>query len=451
MMHREYLKLLFALTLLMALATTGSAQIPLSDSTSLLLERSYRFFDSPVNPDWYLIRPGDQFRATFIGARISPITYTVDPEGHIVDQSLGVVDLSGTTLTEARERLHGALSLHFTVEDIDISVVGPRRVSVTISGAVAEPGLYLGFTSQHVSEMIEAAGGILADGSHRNIRFESSRDTLRVDLDRAHFLGDSEFDPPLYAGTHIYVPGKSTKVVHVVGEVVSPRDIEFVQGDKLPDLLLMAGGILPLADTTHIQVTSIGDHDGAKRRTLQAGDVINVPRLEQSELTASVKLFGAVTKPGIYALDQGEQLAALIQQAGGFTSEANKSRTTIFRQIYSDPYQQAGGSRYAIAVGSGDYSGFEGTVLMAGDSVFVPGLLHFVRVRGAVSNPSYVSYKEGQAASYYIDACGGFEPDADRTWISIYNRVAGLASLHSAQVVVRDGDEIEVRRQETTR
>ena len=56
------------------------------------------------------MRPGDQLRATFIGARISPMTFGVDPEGRIVDQSLGIIDLSGTNLTEARERLGAALT-----------------------------------------------------------------------------------------------------------------------------------------------------------------------------------------------------------------------------------------------------------------------------------------------------------------------------------------------------
>jgi hypothetical protein len=206
-----------------------------------------------------------------------------------------------------------------------------------------------------------------------------------------------------------------------------------------------------MADTAHINVTHTGESGTDLDSDIAPGDVINVPRLNQVAAAATVKLFGAVDRPGIYKLGQGETLTSIIKRAGGFAPDANKSRTTVFRQINSDQYQTSAGSRFAIAANPGEYGKFEETALKAGDSIFVPPMLDFVRVRGAVPNPSYVPYKAGQPASYYIDACGGFTPDADRSWISIYNRVAGLASLHSVQIVVRDGDEIEVRRQEGSR
>ncbi|MFW6192302.1 MAG: hypothetical protein ACOC83_02355, partial [Gemmatimonadota bacterium] len=48
-----------------------------------------------------------------------------------------------------------------------------------------------------------------------------------------------------------------------------------------------------------------------------------------------------------------------------------------------------------------------------GDSLHVPGHQPTVAVRGAVTVPTLVQWREGAGADYYIDQAGGYAPDAD--------------------------------------
>ncbi len=79
-------------------------------------------FSIPVNPDLYLIRPGDELQVTFIHSQLEPTMLTIDPEGRVIDRTLGVFDLSNKTLTEAREILNKAIRSLFKVKGISISI-----------------------------------------------------------------------------------------------------------------------------------------------------------------------------------------------------------------------------------------------------------------------------------------------------------------------------------------
>jgi hypothetical protein len=48
---------------------------------------------------------------------------------------------------------------------------------------------------------------------------------------------------------------------------------------------------------------------------------------------------------------------------------------------------------------------------MPGDSIFIPRVISFVQIDGAVNNPQYVSY-QGRRFKYYLNAAGGITENA---------------------------------------
>jgi hypothetical protein len=50
-------------------------------------------------------------------------------------------------------------------------------------------------------------------------------------------------------------------------------------------------------------------------------------------------------------------------------------------------------------------------ILLPGDSIYVPRIISFVQVSGAVNNPQYISY-QGRRFYYYINSAGGINEDA---------------------------------------
>ncbi len=414
------------------------------DSVGFGLTNSYRYFDQPINPDIYLMRPGDELVVSFIKAKLLPLTLVVDPEGKVIDATLGVFDFSHKTLSEAKETLRKPLRELYNVDEIVISVTGPSKVSIAVSGAVQSPGLYTSYTSQRVSEIIDSAGGVLAAGSRRWIVFSGGPQDIIVDLDRADYLGDNTANPCLYAGNSVYVPSKSDELVQVVGEVNNPREIELLLGDDLKLLLALAGGVRSHADIGAIQIIGSSIQGPTQEKNIEADDIIFVPAKTGGNESGRVIAFGAVNKPGKYEYQEGMTLEQLIRQAGGFAPHANSGRTTVFRRAEVDEWGRTTNIRYPISSVVKSNTIFEAMFLRPADSIFVPVKVGYVKVSGEVRNPGLFPFLEGGTAMSYVNAAGGFLPTAEKNRINIYNRVSRITSSLSPEVLVLDGDEVIV-------
>jgi len=399
-------------------------------------------FDVPINPNIYLIRPGDNFEVTFIRANIPPLNLKVNAEGKIVDATLGEIDLSHTTFSDARNILKGVLKKMYNAGDIVVSVRETQQVSISISGAVENPGIYSGYTSQRVSELINDAGGIKHNGSKRKIIFSGGPKDNFVDLERTLVNSENGYNPPLYAGYHIYVPYKSDSVVQVVGEVNNPKEVELVAGDDLDLLIKLAGGFTGRADTGNIRILSL---NGDIVDKINPGNVIYIPAREIPPESSLVTVFGAVVNPGQYRFNEGITLNDLLTRAGGFTSNAGYELTTVFRRVVSDHWDQSSNKVYPISnivKGNGEIDLF---VLKPEDSVLVPVNTGYVKVSGEVLNPGLFPYIKGKNASFYIGIAGGYSSNARQDIILKFNRVSKMSESHSPEIQVHDGDEIVVK------
>lgn len=447
---------LLAICLLFLAALPAAAQTSAdADSLKGSWAEMYRFFDEPINSEVYLIRPGEELLVTFLKAKLGPLTLTVDPQGRIVHPTLGLFDLSHRTLSEARVLLAGALATLYKVEQIEISVLKPQRTAVQVSGAVVRPGMYMGYTSHRVSEIIEQAGGIAWHGSTRQIEFTGGPAPLMIDLDKTKYLGDNSSNFCLYAGYSIHVPSKSAARVQVVGEVNRPREIELVTGDNVLTLIELAGGFRAGADTSRVSISRGADlvmrAEGELFPDLQPGDVITVPARERTDDQDMLKLFGAVSTPGMYTFSANITLESLVDRAGGFTTEASHEMVTLFRKAGADEWGRMSERRYPITSAMGADGDLLAMTLREGDSVYVPFKVGYVKVTGQVLNPGRYPFIDSKDALFYIMTAGGFLPRANSEEISIYNRIARTTAEFSTGVMVHDGDELIINLREELR
>ena len=434
---------IFAFSLIL-IAIPATAQITIVDSA--LLQDQYHYYDQPINPSIYIIRPGEKLIVTFVNSNLPAVGLNVGPQGRIVHRNLGIYSLAGKTLEEVRKLLYEPLKQLYNIDEIDIGVSDPYRVSVSITGAVAEPGTYLGYTSALASEIIERAGGVLPGGSTRHIVMSGGTGDLPVDLDRVTFLGDNSANPCLYAGTRIFVPEKSDEVVTVVGEVNSPREIELLPGDDLPLLISLAGGATSLGDPQSAYLIGAGRQDVANATDVESGEIILVPLLKSRIRENQIAVFGAVNKPGRYTYTDGMILQDILDSAGGLSGRANVDRTTIFRRPEPDVWSKVPDIRFPVTGGPTRSRDLKATPLRPLDSVFIPTYVGFVKVSGRIRSPGYYPYIKGQEARMYIENAGGFAADADRSEIMVYNRLAEMSYPAPPDVTISDGDEIVVRK-----
>ena len=197
-----------------------------------------------------------------------------------------------------------------------------------------------------VSELIERAGGVLPNGSTRNIEIrKGGREDSKVvvDLYRVLVLGEkSEEDIKVDPGDVIYVP-PITKSVKIIGQVRNPGVYEIVAGDRIRDILLKAGGITEKASRERGQLERIENGKkvvyefrvdnavmGIDRDNLELkdGDVIYIP-----ELRRLVYVLGQVNNPAAYEYKEGRKLTEYISMAGGLKDRADLGRVAVVREI----------------------------------------------------------------------------------------------------------------------
>lgn len=413
----------------------------LSVSFGVVAANQEAAFSRPINPDQYLINPGDNLIVYFIGANLDSLILTVNPEGAIIRETLGKIDLTGKTLTTAREMLYESLKRNYNFEEIDISITAPRQVLITITGAVSRPGTHLIESSKRVSDIIRLAGGILSTGSRRQIEFQGGPKNINVDLDRAEYLGELDNDPFLYAGHLIYVPGKSNKTVNITGEVNTPRELELVEGDDTETLIKLAGGFSTFADEKNIRIIKADKSDS---KPLSDGDIILVMPKTLTDKDRQLALFGAIKNPGYYEYRDKVNLENVINNAGGLEKDANKKLTTIFRKPRFDVTGRVTRLRFPIANLFSNETENSTIELSPGDSIFIPVKVGYIKVSGEVLNPGYFPFVPGKSARYFIDNAGGFLPTANSDQILLYNPISKISSLASPDNLAADGNEIIV-------
>ncbi|MCX6834488.1 MAG: SLBB domain-containing protein [candidate division Zixibacteria bacterium] len=403
-----------------------------------------RPFDEPINPERYLIRPGEQFEVVFVNTSLPNLILTVTSEGQVVNSDIGVVDLSGMTLKQAREVLTVALKSLFKADQIVISVSSIYPVPIQVSGMVNRPGTYYGYTSQHVNEIIDSAGGIALGGSSRRIAFQGGPKEIPVDLDVSLYgVNRPRTNSFLYAGRRVVVPEIPEAPVTVGGQVAQPRAIELLPGENLDDLVMLAGGVR--VDAAPDQAYAVNDpgRNIHEPGGIRPGDQILVPSSKPASERDEIVIAGAVNQSGRrMAMSAGMTVAASIEAAGGYLPTANFNRVTVFRLATEEEPSARTNRRYPLWVASDKITG---VTLQVGDSVHVPLMLGYVEVTGEVVRPGLYPLVESSTAEDYVTMAGGYVTEKSAIALELFDRVSGITRTVSARAQMLDGDRLTVK------
>lgn len=235
---------------------------------------------------------------------------------------------------------------------------------VTLSGAVARPGVYQRQGGMSVSDAIAAAGGVLPSAYMKRADLMRHTDGQQTELVRIDLQGALNGDPSanvkladrdeltIYAEDEVVWQDRK---VRVEGAVQRAGTYTRSENMRVSDLLFAAGGELPEAarvaevarcdkngistvmkvDLTALAASPDGD------LLLQEGDVVTVPSVNPYLRTPEVVyVTGEVAHPGPYAMMRpDERISDLIARAGGVTKSADTNGCLFLRP--KDNFQNA--------------------------------------------------------------------------------------------------------------
>lgn len=430
--------------------------------------------EGPVDPDEYVVGPGDRLAVIMWGRVNTTRVTTVSPEGNVVVPGYGVAHVGGLTLSRARQRLLRVLRAQVRGTSVEVQLEGVRRFKVYVLGSVARPQAVRATATSRISDVIDRAGGFAPGAARRGILLRRA-DGSSVLVDVASFIraGRLSGNPLVREGDVILVPPRGSSFT-IGGAVGYPGTMDLVSGDSLATALALAGGALPGALLDRIEYYRF--QDGAQQgpfyvdastvdgraHPLRDGDRIFVRRPAEYLRNRSVVVTGEVERPGTYVIGVDEGLGSLLARVGGFTDHADSTAISVRRgslptaaareeaQVIGrlDPARlrdsDADFVRLAqtaqpdlLPVDLGAHHEQISLLLEDGDEISVPARSGEVRVVGEVRRPGFVAYRADANLARYVSDAGGYTARADRGHVL----VSKMRTHHT--IASRDADPIQ--------
>lgn len=233
------------------------------------------------------------------------------------------------------------------------------RTSVRVFGEVQSAGSFAWREGMTVMDALLRAGGVTRFAGTEQVRIIAHGEPRSFNLKAFLDSGNAALNPPVAAGTTIFVPVQTEevrqgpRVVYVMGEVARPGAFEARPETGFFDLLANAGGPTRFAETRQIRIIradgrrvdpfDLGafiEGGGGTAPALTPGDAIFVPEKTQGAEQASwlrtppsraVRVIGQVRNPGRFEWSDEMSLLDLIAQAGGPAERADLTNVQILQ------------------------------------------------------------------------------------------------------------------------
>jgi len=170
-----------------------------------LAKESAGLQEKEIDPNKYILGPGDEFNIMVLGAKTIEVEATISPEGKLLIPEIGIVNLKGKTLAEADSLIRKQAAKIFKTNEVYFLLKKPRKFKVVVSGAVRKPGIVPATAVDRVSEVIEKAGGLKYNASVRKIALYRTepKNYIQVDLLKFYMANEKESNPTVIGGTKL--------------------------------------------------------------------------------------------------------------------------------------------------------------------------------------------------------------------------------------------------------
>ena len=291
-------------------------------------------FESSMNlatPQNYRLGPGDVVNIDIWGASQESVSETISPDGTITVEGIGVIQLGGLSVSQARARLRQTIGPRFQDSKIELTLGQTRTITVSVMGEVKTPGTYTLSAFSTVYNALYLAGGPNEIGTLRNVKvYRNGKILSNVDVYDFLLNGKLTGDVRLQDNDIITVSPYES-LVCIAGKVKRPMFYEMKKTESAATLLRYAGGFTGDAYTKAIRihrkagdmysVFNVGEFDLSDFRLMDEDSVSVDSTLARYQNMVEIK--GAVFRPGMYQVGGNiNTVKALVEAAAGLTEEA---------------------------------------------------------------------------------------------------------------------------------
>ena len=300
-------------------------------------------FESSMNlatPQSYRLGPGDAVNVDIWGASQESVTEIISPDGTITIEGIGVIQLGGMSVSQAKAKLKRVLGPRYQGSKIELTLGQTRTITVSVMGEVKVPGTYTMSAFATVYNALYMAGGPNEIGTLRNVKvYRNGKLLSNVDVYDFLLNGKLSGDVRLQDNDVVTVSPYEA-LVNITGKVKRPMFYEMKKTESAATLLRYAGGFTGDAYTKAIRVNrkagagysvfSIGEFDMSSFKLMDEDSVSVDSTLVRYQNMVEIR--GGVFRPGMYQVG-GEinTVKSLVEAAAGLTEEAISQHAVMHR------------------------------------------------------------------------------------------------------------------------
>ncbi|MHB8814263.1 MAG: SLBB domain-containing protein [Steroidobacteraceae bacterium] len=312
-------------------------------------------------PSNYIVGPGDTLDVLLYGNQNHAYQMIVGRDGRINFPQLGPINVGGQLFSAVQSEVESRVAHQMIGVRASVTMAETRSIQVFVMGDAYEPGSYTISGLGTITSALYAAGGIQKTGSLRKIELKRGGALERtLDLYDLMIHGSTADDIKLLQGDVVFVPPVGATVA-IDGEVERPAIYEIKNEATPAQMIALAGGLTPDADTSKATLTRIQPNGervvlpldlseaGGTQEGLRNGDLIHLPRLRPT-LDSVVTLQGHVFSAGPYAYRPGMHLTDVIRSVDDLKPNADLHYVLIRRELPPDRHIVAVSTNLAAAL-----------------------------------------------------------------------------------------------------
>jgi protein involved in polysaccharide export with SLBB domain len=364
-----------------------------------------------------------------------------------------VVPNEGPTLKDV-DLTHPNVLSQTPLRDGDVVLVSSVREEpinvVSVTGMVELPGAFSYREGMRISDLIGQARGLRGEvymDRAELYRMNEDRTTTLIPINLKNAMaGDATANLALQRQDRLVIHSLeemqwvADRVVEVQGAVQRPG--RYARPDKeggfrLWDLVMLSGGLLPDAapgqaviqrpsfsadppKLIYVDLMRASHDDPDQNLVLQGGDSVRVYAKEEVAYTPerSVRIMGAVQRPGLYPRTEKMMLKDLLFLAGGLTPQAAQTAEVAIPQPDNRP-KVLNVDLVSLMGPDGSTGETQNAEMVDGSVVTVPTVnssqmvVRTVYLEGAVERPGpYALKQQNEKISDVVTRAGGFAKDA---------------------------------------
>ena len=397
-----------------------------------------------ATPRDYILGPGDVVFIDIYGASQRTIEETISPDGYVLVEDYGPIQISGLTEEQANARIRSKLGSHYSSSSIKMTVGQTRTITVNVMGEVKTPGTFTLSAFATVFHALYMAGGPNDIGTLRNIKvYRHNRLVTTVDV-YDYILNGKLSGNIRLAYNDVISVGTYDCMVSIKGKVKRPMYYEMKKNESMKTLLDYAGGfsgdaykktvrVIRKAGTRY-SVYNVGEFDMSSFRLADA-DSVSVDSI-LPRYSNMVKIKGAVFHPGMYQIGEHvNSVKSLLEQADGVTEDAFTAHAVMHR-LRADR---------TLEVVQVDIDGImNGTVadipLKNEDVLFVPTRQEVmeeqsITIHGEVQYPGTYVYASNETLEDFVLQAGGLKETAATVNVFVSRRTVNPMATTTDSIV----------------